>query len=72
MDKLTHYGTLIKRHLSDLVELIKRQPTPGVETLCVFDEERHQYLLLRTGWSQDQRVHSAHPLRRRLLWRDYR
>src|SRR2546423_1197562 len=29
-----------------LAALIMRQPAPGVETLCVFDEERDHYLLL--------------------------
>src|SRR5438552_16802351 len=40
MDKLTSYRTLIQRLLSDLAALVNRQPTPGVETLCVFDQER--------------------------------
>ena len=52
MDKLTSYRTLIQRLLSEFAALVDRQPTPGVETLCVFDQERDQYLLLRTGWSQ--------------------
>ena len=46
MDKLTSYRTLIRRLLSELAALVNRQPTPGVETLCVFDQERDQYLLL--------------------------
>lgn len=56
MDKLASYRTLIQRLLSDLAALVNRQPTPGVETLCVFDQERDQYLLLKTGWSQGRRA----------------
>src|SRR4051812_36230608 len=56
MDQRTRYRELIKRLLNELAALVSRQPTPGVETLCVFDEERDQYLLLKTGWSQNRRV----------------
>ena len=56
MDKLTRYRTIIKRHLSDVAALTSREPASGVENLCVFDEERDQYLLLTTGWSDDHRV----------------
>jgi hypothetical protein len=56
MDKLTNYRMLIKRYLSHVQCLVNRQPTPGVETVCVFDEERDQYLLMRIGWTADRRV----------------
>ena len=56
MDKLTQYRAIIKRYLSELADIIMRQPTPGVESLCVFDEARDHYLLLKTGWSQGHRV----------------
>ncbi len=59
MDKLTKYRTLIKRILSDLAALVNRQPTPGVETLCIFDDERGHYVLLDLGWSEDQRVQNT-------------
>jgi hypothetical protein len=56
MDRLTRYRELIKRLMSELAALVNQHPTPGVETLCAFDEERDQYLLLKTGWSQNRRV----------------
>jgi hypothetical protein len=56
MDQLTQYRHLIKRFLGELASLSDRQPTPGVETLCVFDEERDHYLLLSVGWSERRRV----------------
>jgi len=59
MDKLTKYRTLIKRILSDLAALVNRQPTPGVETLCIFDDERGHYVLLDLGWSGDRRVQNT-------------
>jgi hypothetical protein len=56
---LNHYRCLIMRLLSEIAELINRQASPGVEALCAFDQERDQYLLLKTGWKGDQRVHGT-------------
>jgi hypothetical protein len=39
--------------------LCNRRPTPGLDTVCAFDEERDQYLLLRVGWFQGRRVRGA-------------
>lgn len=59
MDKLTTYRNLLKRLLTGYAELVNRQPTPGLETSCVFDEEHDQYLLLTVGWSQSRRVRNT-------------
>jgi hypothetical protein len=59
MDKLTTYRNLIKSHLSKIAELVNRRPTPGVDTLCAFDEERDLYLLLKVGWTPDRRVRAT-------------
>lgn len=59
MDKLTTYRNLIKQLLTRYAELVNRQPIPGVETSCVFDEEHDQYLLLTVGWSQNRRVRNT-------------
>jgi hypothetical protein len=56
MDKVTHYRNLIKGHLTTVADLVNRRPTPGVETFCVFDDERGHYLLMRFGWTKDRRV----------------
>lgn len=56
MDKLTTYRDLIQRLLTEYAALVNRQPTPGVETLCVCDVERDHYLLLTVGWEQARRV----------------
>ena len=52
------YQTLVKSLLSGLAELVNcRPPAHGaVETLCAFDDDRGQYLLLKTGWVGDRRV----------------
>jgi hypothetical protein len=55
MDKSSHYRDLIKRHLSDLAALCNCHPTPDMETLCAFDEERDHYLVLSTGWAGKRR-----------------
>ena len=56
MDKLTEYQNLIKRILSEYVELCKRQPKPDIETVLVMDEERGHYLWLKLGWENGKRV----------------
>jgi hypothetical protein len=56
MDKLTGYRHLIKRILTEYVELCRRQPKADVETLLIMDEERGHYLWLKLGWEQGRRV----------------
>ena len=31
-------------------------PVPGIETLCIFDESRDEYLILNIGWRDRKRV----------------
>lgn len=59
MDKLTTYRSLIQRVLTEYAALVNRQPRPGVETVCVFDERRDHYLLLTVGWVESQRVRNT-------------
>lgn len=59
MDKLTRYRRLIKDHLTKLAELANRHPQPGVGTFCALDEERDNYLLVRSGWFDNRRVRGA-------------
>ena len=56
MDKLTHYRALIKQLFQERADLMNGQPVEGLETLCLFDEERDQYLLHNVGWCDHQRV----------------
>lgn len=62
MEKLDRYRSLIKLHFTELAELVSRQrpsSMTGVECECVFDEQRDQYLLLKTGWSGNRRVRAT-------------
>ena len=59
MDKMIGYRELVKGHLLRVEALAKQQPTPGIDTLCVFDDARSSYLLLVTGWTKHHRVRGA-------------
>lgn len=56
MDKLTEYRNLIKRILTEYVELSSRQPKPEVETILIIDEEHGHYLWMKLGWENGKRV----------------
>ena len=56
MDKLTHYRQIIKRVLSQYVELAQQTPSPGVESFLIADEQNDHYMLFSLGWEQRQRV----------------
>lgn len=59
MDKLTRYANLVKDHISKIAGLCERRPQSGVDTLCVFDDTRHHYMLVSTGWTKNHRVRGA-------------
>lgn len=62
MDKTTHYRQLIKSRLSELADLINNQPrlgTTDVHAVCIFDDERSQYLLRTLGRSAGRRVRAT-------------
>jgi hypothetical protein len=56
MENLTTWRNLVQRLLRDFERLYLLQPTPGVETLVVFDDVRDHYFLIRLGWSENRRV----------------
>lgn len=58
MDKLTHYRSLIKQLLTDRANLMRSQPLPGEEVLCLLEENTDNYLLLRVGWLRGERLYS--------------
>jgi len=59
MDKLTHYRCLIKEALTERANLMRSQPLPGEEVICLLDEATDNYLLLRTGWLSGKRLYSV-------------
>ena len=55
MDKVSRYRETIKRLLTELADVSNRGEDAAVETVCAFDEERDQYLLLTVGWQGSRR-----------------
>jgi hypothetical protein len=57
MGALTTYRAAIRQVLSRYADLDDQGPsTGGVRTFCAFDNERDQYLVVRTGWAGQRRV----------------
>jgi hypothetical protein len=56
MDKLKHYQDLIKRILSEYVELSNRKPNANIEKFLVTDDEHGHYIWLKLGWERGKRV----------------
>ena len=53
MDQLNQYRTLIKQALTERAQLMRSQPLPGEEVVCLLDETTDNYLLVRLGWLED-------------------
>lgn len=56
MDKLTEYRNLIKRILTEYVELSKSQFNGEVEHILIMDDARGHYMWLKLGWEDGKRV----------------
>jgi hypothetical protein len=54
MDRLNHYRQCIRDFLNRYAELWQES---GVENQIIFDSEHDHYLLLKVGWSGDQRIY---------------
>ena len=59
MDKLARYRALIKQALTERAALMRSQPLPGEEIVCLLDGATDNYLLLRLGWLQGKRLYSV-------------
>src|SRR5438876_1071892 len=59
MDKLTRYRNLIKQALTERANLMRSQPLPGEEVVCLLDEATDNYLLIRLGWVRGKRLYSV-------------
>lgn len=59
MDKLMRYREIIKQALTERADLMRSQPLPGEEVVCLLDEATDNYLLLRLGWLQGKRLYSV-------------
>lgn len=56
MEKIAQYRELIKKLISEYVDLINRQPTEGEETFTVFDENTDNYFCMTLGWKERKRI----------------
>lgn len=56
MDKLTEYPKLIKRILTEYVELSNRHPNPDIETFLIVDEAKAHYIWMNLGWQNGERI----------------
>ena len=56
MDKLNWYRSLLKRFFQERADFMKSHPIPGLETFCLFDEARDQYLVYNVGWPGGRRA----------------
>ncbi|NET58007.1 MAG: XisI protein [Symploca sp. SIO2E6] len=54
MDKLNHYRNLIQKVLEEYHKL--SLGNPDIESVLLLDPIREQYLLLKMGWYQDNRI----------------
>src|ERR1051326_216638 len=59
MDKLICYRNLIKQALTERANLMRSQPLPGEEIICLLDEATDNYLIIRVGWVKGKRLYSV-------------
>ncbi|MFN0121646.1 MAG: XisI protein [Blastocatellia bacterium] len=59
MDKVVFYRQLLKQILQEYIDLVRRQPTPGVESELIIDEIRDNFMWVKIGWTEDERVDGA-------------
>jgi hypothetical protein len=56
MDKLTEYPALIKKILTEYIELCNRTSQPGIETFLIVDESKGHYIWMNLGWQNEERL----------------
>ena len=56
MDKLTEYPKLIKRILTEYIELCERHSQQDIETFLITDEQNGHYIWMNQGWPHGDRI----------------
>jgi hypothetical protein len=56
MDKLAEYPKLIKRILTEYVELCNRRCDQDIETFLIVDESKNHYIWMNLGWQNGERI----------------
>ena len=59
MDQLERYRTILRKALTERADLMRSQPLPGEEIVCLLDEVTDNYVLLRLGWLNGKRLYST-------------
>jgi XisI protein len=59
MDKLTEYPIIIKRILTEYVQLCNRRQNQDIETFLIVDELKGHYIWMNLGWQNGDSA-SAH------------
>jgi len=49
------YSSLIKQALTSYASLLAKNPSPSYDIILAFDDEHHQYLLRKLGWTESSR-----------------
>jgi XisI protein len=57
MDRLNHYRQCLQEFLNRYSNYGPKNP--DIETQLIFDTVNDRYLLLRTGWDQEKRIHNC-------------
>ena len=55
MERVRRYRKIIQAVLEQYDRLLRQPPASGVDSHLIFDEHRDEYMLLKSGWSPDQR-----------------
>ncbi|MDZ8065504.1 MAG: XisI protein [Nostoc sp. DedQUE08] len=56
MDKLTEYPQIIKRILTEYVELCNRRSNRDIERFLIIDEPKGHYIWMNLGWQNGERI----------------
>ncbi|NEQ99714.1 MAG: XisI protein [Cyanothece sp. SIO2G6] len=59
MDTLEHHRQIIRSVIDEYHQLNLNAPDPAIESVCVFDDIRDNYLLLLMGWQGSERIKSV-------------
>jgi len=56
MDKLTEYPKIIKRILTEYIELCNHSHNRDIETFLIMDEQKGHYIWMNLGWQNGERI----------------
>jgi hypothetical protein len=60
MDKLTRYGEIIKKILTEYYQIVKKSPDFHPENCLIFDDNHHHYIWRSIDWVNKKRVNNTH------------